>query len=71
MRVRFSLFAISLPSLAKQQREITSLKCYGERLELGDKLSFFSPKLSAANNGFISEGLPHLCHIKNLGTVAK
>ena len=30
----------------------------------------FSPKLSAAHNGFIAEGLPHLCHIKELGIVS-
>ena len=38
---------------------------------MGDKFSFFSPKLSAARNGFIPEGLPHLCHIKKPGIVAK
>ena len=37
----------------------------------GDKFSFFSSKLSAARNGFIPEGLKHLCYIKRLGVVAK
>ena len=60
--VRFSFLSISLPSSAKQQREITKFEVLWRTLALGDKFSFFSPKLSAANTGFIPEGLPHLCH---------
>ena len=69
--VRFSFLSISLPSSAKQQREITKFEVLWRTSALGDKFSFFSPKLSAANTGFIPEGLPHLCHITKLGTVAK
>ena len=64
--MRFSFLSISLLSSAKQQREITKFEVLWITLALGDKFSFFSPKLSAANTGFISEGLPNLCHIKKL-----
>ena len=69
--VRFSYLSISLPSSAKQQREITKFEVLRRTSALGDKFSFFSPKFSAARNGFIPEGPPHLCHIKKLGIVAK
>ena len=67
LHVLFSFLSISLPSSAKQQREITKFEVLLRTSALGDKISFFSPKLSAARNGFIPEGLPHLCHIKRLG----
>ena len=63
--VRFSYLSISLPSSAKQQREITKFEVLRRTSALGDKFSFFSPKFSAARNGFNSEGPPHLCHIKD------
>ena len=69
--VCFSYLSISLPSSAKQQREITKFEVLRRTSALGDKFSFFSPKFSAARNGFIPEGPPHLCHIKKLGIVAK
>ena len=50
--MRFSFLSISLPLWRTSA--------------LGDKFSFFSPKLSAAHNRFIPEGLLHLCHIKKL-----
>ena len=71
LHVRFSFLSISLPSSAKQQREITKFEVLWRPSALGDKFSFFSPKLSATRNGFIPEGLPHLCHIKKLEIVAK
>ena len=67
LHVRFSYMSISLPSSAKQQREITKFEALWRTSALGDKFSFFSPKLSAAHNRFIPEGLLHLCHIKKLG----
>ena len=67
----FSFLSISLPSSAKQQREITKFEVLWRTSALGDKFSFFSPKLSATSNGFIPEGLPHLCHIKKLGIFVK
>ena len=69
--VLFSFLSISLPSSAKQQREITKFEVLWRTSALEDKFSFFSPKLSAASNGFIPEGLPYLCHIKKLGIVVK
>ena len=71
LHVRFSFLSISLPSSAKQQREITKFEVLRRTSALGGKFSFFSPKFSAARNGFIPEGPPHLCHIKKLGIVAK
>ena len=67
--MRFSFLSISLPSSAKQQREITKFEVLWRTSAPGDKFSFFSPKLSAARNGFIPEGLKHLCHIKRLPVV--
>ena len=50
---------------------ITKFEVLRRTSTLGDKFSFFSPKFSAARNGFIPEEPPHLCHIKKLGIVAK
>ena len=68
LHVRFSFLSISLPSSAKLQREITKFEVLWRTSALGHNFSFFSPKLTAARNGFISEGLPHLCHIKKFGS---
>ena len=58
-----SFFSISLPSSAKQQREITKFE---ERQRL--KINFpFAPFILVS----FLEDLPHLCHVKMLGIVVK
>ena len=71
LHVHFSFLSISLPSSEKQQREIVKFEGFMEASTLGDKFSFFSPRLCTAQNVFIPKGLPYFCHIKKLGIVVK
>ena len=71
LHMHFSFWSISLPWSAKQQCEIVQFEVLWRTSTLGDKFSFFSPKLCTAHNVFIPEGLPYFCCIKKLEIVVK
>ena len=64
LHVRCSRLSISLPSSAKQQREIAKFEVLRRTLALEDKFSFSPPSV-------IFEELSRPCHIKRVETVKK
>ena len=71
LNVRVSFLSISLPSSAKQQREIAKFEVLSRKSALEDKFFIFCPKLSAVTTSDILEELPHPCPIKKVEIVTK